>query len=111
MADYDFQRDLQNDAAKKNYDASLNGENRKGVDFFEKPHLWDEERPCDIKDTPTENFIPMPTINTGDGFSGYSTAKKIGIIAAIAIVVIVIAVCAVTFFMDGGGKVFTRTGQ
>lgn len=101
---YDFERDLQNDAAKKNYDAAMNGETRKGVDYFEKPHLWDEERPCDLKDTPTDNFIPTPTISSGGEFASYSLGKKIAIIAAFAVIGILVAVCAITFFMDGGGK-------
>ena len=105
MANYDFQQDLQNDAAKKNYEAAMSGESRKGLEFFEKPHLWDEEKPCDIKDTPTMNFVPIPTIDSNDGFSGYSTGKKIAIIAGISVAAIIIAICAVTYFMDGGGKV------
>ena len=102
MANYDFQNDIQNEAAKKNYDAAMNGEKRKGIDLFEKPHLWDEERPCDIKDSPRENFVPIPTIGTGDSFSGYSTRRKVFTILGICAVVILLAVCVVTFFMDGG---------
>ena len=106
MSNYDFQQDLQNDAAKKNYDAAMSGQSRKGVEYFEKPHLWDEERPCDmVADSPTENFVPMPTVNTGDGFSTYSIVKKIAIIAGIVIAVAVVGFCTVTFFMDGGGKI------
>lgn len=102
---YDFQRDLQNDAAKKNYDAAMNGEGtRKGVHMYQKPNLWDEERPCDIKDTPINNFVPTPTISTGDEFSSYSLWKKIAIIGGIAAAVVLIGVCAVTYFLDGGGK-------
>jgi len=105
MANYDFQNDLQNDAARKNYEATMNGETRKGVEYFEKPHLWDEERPCDIKDTPTFNFVPIPEVGTGSGFSGYSPLKKVLVIAGVVAVVALIAVCAVTYFMDGGGDV------
>lgn len=110
MGNYDFQNDLQNDAARKNYDAAMNGQTRKGMEYFEKPHLWDEERPCDIKDTPTPNFIPIPTLGTGDTFKSYSLLKKIGIILAFTAVVAIVAVCAITFFMDGGGK-FTGFGN
>lgn len=104
MANYDFQNDFQNDAARKNYDAAMNGENRKGLDYFEKPHLWDEEKPCDIKDIPRENFVPIPTLGTGDTFKSYSLFKKIAVIAGIVVAVAVVGICAVTFFMDGGGK-------
>ena len=51
MGRYDFQNDFQNDAARKNYDAAMTGKRRKGLDIFEKPHLWDAERPCDLKET------------------------------------------------------------
>ena len=107
MGSYDFQNDFQNDAARKNYEASMSGENRKGVDFFEKPHLWDEERPCDIKDTPRENFVPIPTLGTGDAFKSYSVGRKIAMIAVFAMVAALVIYCGVTFFMDGGGKVGT----
>lgn len=105
MENYDFQNDLQNDAARKNYEATMNGHSRKGVDYFEKPHLWDEEKPCDIKDSPRENFVPIPTLGTGDAFKSYSLGKKIAIIAAIAAVAALVLYCGVTFFMDGGGKI------
>lgn len=105
MGNYDFQNDFQNDAARKNYDAAMSGESRKGVDYFEKPHLWDEERPCDIKDTPTPNFVPIPTLGSGDSFKNYSLLKKIGIIAGVSVVVAIVVICAVTFFLDGGGKI------
>ena len=97
MANYDFQNDFQNDAARKNYDAAMSGETRKGVDFFEKPLTWDEEKPCEIKDSPRENFVPIPEINTGEGFATYSLGKKIGIIAGISLAVLVFIVSAVTF--------------
>ena len=106
MGKYDFQNDFQNDAARRNYEAAMNGEDRKGLDMFEKPHLWDEERPCDIKDTPINNFVPTPTISTGDGFATYSTGKKIAFIAGIAAVVALILVCTISFFADGGGSFF-----
>lgn len=97
MANYDFQNDLQNDAARKNYDAAMSGETRKGVEYFEKPQLWDEERPCDIKDTPKENFVPIPEISTGEGIASYSIGKKIGIIVGISLAALVFIISAVTF--------------
>ena len=97
MANYDFQNDFQNDAARKNYDAAMSGETRKGVEYFEKPQLWDEERPCDIKDTPKENFVPIPEISTGEGFASYSIGKKIGIIVGISLAALVFIISAVTF--------------
>ena len=105
MGSYDFQNHFTNDAAKRNYDAAM-GETTtpKGVQMFEKPHLWDEERPCDLKDTPTDNFIPTPTISSGGEFSSFSLGKKIAIIAAFAVIGIIVAVCVVTFFLDGGAS-------
>lgn len=105
MGNYDFQKDMHNDAAKRNYDAAMEGaESSKGVQMFEKPHLWDEERPCDIKDTPTDNFVPTPTISSGGEFASYSIWKKIAIIAAIVVIVAIVAVCTISFFVDGGWK-------
>ena len=106
MSNYDFQQDLQNDAAKKNYEAAMSGQSRKGVEYFEKPHLWDEERPCDmVADSPTENFVPIPTYGADEGFKSYSLIKKIALIAGVVIAAAVIGVCTVTYFMDGGGKI------
>ena len=101
MGSYDFQNDFQNDAARKNYEASMSGENRKGVDYFEKPHLWDEERPCDIKDTPRENFVPIPTIGTGDCFAGYSIGRKIAVIAGLSAAALFFAYCTASLFLEG----------
>ena len=75
----------------------MSGETRKGVDFFEKPLTWDEEKPCEIKDSPRENFVPIPEINTGEGFASYSLGKKIAIIAGISLAALVFIVSAVTF--------------
>lgn len=104
MSSFDFQNDFQNDAARKNYEAAMSGETRKGVEYFEKPHLWDEERPCDIKDTPIQNFVPIPTMDSGGHFAGYSLGKKIAVIAGVAVAAVIVIVCAVGFFMDGGAK-------
>jgi len=85
MSSYDFDNDRHNDAARRNYDAAMNGEGtRKGVHMYEKPHLWDEERPCDLRDTPTHNFIPAPEIET-EGFSSYSLWGKISTIIGFSI--------------------------
>lgn len=104
MANYDFQNDHQNDTARKNYDAAMDGKHRKGLDVFEKPHLWEEERPCDIKDTPRENFVPIPEVSSGSAFSEYSTGKKIAVIAGICIAVLFVGYCAVSFFLEGGAS-------
>ena len=93
MGNFDFQNDFENDAARKNYDAAMNGKRRSGLDIFRKPHLWEEERPCDIKDTPRENFVPIPTIGTGDTFAGYSISRKISFLAGAALVLGFIGYC------------------
>ena len=66
------------DAAREAYTAAMDGVQQKGVQIYERPHLWDEERPCSVMDTPTDNFIPTPTISTGEGFKSLSLAKKSG---------------------------------
>ena len=102
MGRYDFQNDFTNDAARKNYEAAMTGKRRKGLDLFEKPHLWDRERPCDLRESPTNNFVPIPTIGSGDTFAGYNPLRKVAVIAGLTIVTAFVLVCAVTFFMDGG---------
>ena len=101
MGRYDFQNDFQNDAARKNYDAAMTGKRRKGLDIFEKPHLWDAERPCDLKETPRENFIPIPTIGSGDCFAGDSMGRKIAIIAGLSAAALLVCYCAIGLFVDG----------
>ena len=103
MGNYDFQNDFQNDAARRNYEAAMNGKRRNGVDFFEKPYTWDEERPIDIKDTPITNFVPIPVPSTG-GFADYSPLKKVLVIAGIVAAVALLGWIAYTFIMDGGFK-------
>jgi len=102
MGRYDFQNDFANDAARKNYEAAMTGKRLKGLDFFEKPHLWDREKPCDLRETPCNNFVPIPTIGTGDTFAGYNPLRKIAVIAGLSIVTAFVLVCAATFFMDVG---------
>ena len=85
MDNYEFEHDIQNEAARKNYDAAMDGEGtRKGVHMYQKPHLWDEERPCDLNDTPTDNFIPTPELDN-EGFSSYSLWGKISTIIGFSI--------------------------
>ena len=111
MGSYDFQNDFQNDAAKKNYDAAMEGKTRKGLDIFEKPHTWDEENPVNpIRDTPTMNFVPIPTLST-EGFSSYSLPKKILVISAIVLGAAALAYSAISFFRDGGFKTFGIQGK
>ena len=85
MANYDFQNDFQNDAARKNYDAAMDGKARKGVDFFEKPLTWDEENPVHpTLDTPTMNIVPIPTPSSSR-FADYSPLKKVLVIAGVVV--------------------------
>ena len=92
-----------NDAARGAYNAAMDGNQEqynKGVQIYERPHLWDEEKPCSIADTPTDNFIPTPTMSTGDGFRSFSPLKKALVISAAVLIGALVLVCAVSFFMD-----------
>ena len=111
MGNYDFQNDFQNDAARKNYDAAMDGKTRKGVDFFEKPLTWEEENPVHPQvDTPINNIVPIPTISTS-GFESYSLPKKILIIVAIVLGFVAFGYAAVTYFLDGGFDFFGYQGN
>ena len=58
-----------NDTARKIYKESVGEEvdiDSKGVQMYERPYLWRDDTPCSHKDTPTENFIPTPILNTID---------------------------------------------
>ncbi len=91
------------DAARNAYEAAMDGDqeqHNKGVQIYERPHLWDEEQPCSIADTPTDNFVPTPTISTGDGFRSFSPLKKTLVIIGAVLAAALILVCAVTFFAD-----------
>ncbi len=92
--------DQLDDAARDAYTAALDGKQRKGVQIYERPHLWDEEKPCSFADTPTDNFIPTPTISTGDSFKSFSLPKKIAIITLLAAVGVLVLVCGASFFAD-----------
>ncbi len=91
------------DVARYAYEAAMDGDqeqHNKGVQIYERPHLWDEEKPCSFADTPTDNFIPTPVISTGDGFKSYSPLKKALVIAGAILAAGLILVCAVSFFAD-----------
>ena len=111
MGNYDFQNDFQNEAAKKNYDAAMNGEERKGVDLFEKPLTWEEENPVHpTVDKPIMNIVPIPTPSTED-FASLSLPKKILLIAALILGLAAFAYVAVSCFLDGGFKYFGFQGN
>ena len=93
MKKYDFENDVQNNAARENYNAAMNGTERKGIAMFERPNLWDHIHPSVVKDSPWEKFIPMPTLGTGDTFAGYSVGRKIVFVAGAAVVLGVIGYC------------------
>lgn len=92
-----------NDVARGAYDAAMDGNQEqynKGVQIYEHPHLWDEEKPCSIADTPTDNFVPTPTINVGDGFKSFSPLKKTLVIIGAVLATALFLACAITFFAD-----------
>lgn len=91
------------DVARNAYSTAMEDtqeQHNKGVQIYERPHLWDEEKPCSFADTPTDNFIPTPVISTGDGFKSYSPLKKALVIAGAILAAGLILVCAVSFFAD-----------
>lgn len=88
------------DAAREAYTAAMDGVQRKGVQIYERPHLWDEERPCSVMDTPTDNFIPTPTISTGEGFKSFSLGKKVAIIAGFIIIGAIVLACVISFAIE-----------
>lgn len=75
-----------NEVGKKQYDAVMdgNGDNGKGVHMYERPYLWRENNPVHpYADTPCENFVPTPTIHTGED-SKVKKIVKIGVLVALA---------------------------
>ena len=111
MGNYDFQNDFQNDAAKRNYDAAMEGKTRKGLDVFQKPLTWEEENPVHpTVDTPINNIVPIPTIST-TGFSSYSLPKKILVIAGIILGLLGFAWLAVSCLRDGGFNFYGYQGN
>ena len=75
-----------NEVGKKQYDAAMDGsgDNGKGVHMYERPYLWRENNPVHAyADTPCENFVPTPTIHTGED-SKVKKVIKIGLLVALA---------------------------
>lgn len=73
------------EVGRRQYDAAMdgNGESGKGLHMYRRPYLWRENNPITIRDNPAENFVPTPTIHTGED----SKAKKIikiGVLVALA---------------------------
>lgn len=76
--------------AKKNYETAMggSGENLKGVHMYKRPYLWRENNPAHpYADTPCENFVPTPTMNTGEDEITASPLKKAIKIALIVLFV------------------------
>lgn len=73
-----------NEVGKKQYDAALDGSGNsgKGVHMYESPYLWKENNIAIERDNPTENFVPTPTIHTGEELSPGKKALKIGLLVA-----------------------------
>ena len=88
----------QNDAAREAYVMEMEGRDPdKGVRMYTKPYLWDEAKPASHMDIPAENFVPTQTMRT-DGFSSYSTVKKIAMIGMLVLVGAVVIICGILHF-------------
>lgn len=103
MSQQDFEnaKDPYNDAARKSYEAAMDdslSDSGKGLHMYRKTNLWEEENPVEfMHDSPINNFVPTPTINTGDDFATKKTWKKVLIIAGIVVAAVIVVVCAVSF--------------
>lgn len=75
---------MKDDLGRKQYDAALNeNEGSKGLHMGNRPYLWREENPVDpVIDSPCENFVPTPTIHTGDESSRMKKTIKIVLLVA-----------------------------
>ena len=72
----------QYDTEKKESNVVMEGSNGKGVQMYKTPYLWRENNPAHpYADTPCENFVPMPTMDTGDD-NKTKKAIKIGLLVA-----------------------------
>ena len=57
----------QYDTENKESNVVMEGSNGKGVQMYKTPYLWRENNPVHpYADTPCENFVPMPAMDTGD---------------------------------------------
>lgn len=86
---------MNEDLGRKQYDAALkdNGSESKGVYMGKRPYLWREEKPAEACiDTPCQNFVPMPTIYTGEDKGTAKRAIKIGLLVALVALAIVAGV-------------------
>ena len=94
-------RDLMNEQAKQSYASKLSGnENGKGVHMYKTPFLWDENNPVDpVVDTPTENFIPTPSIHDGGDAAG-SKIRRFVKFALIGLFVAFILYCLVMMIVE-----------
>ena len=82
---------MNNNLGRRQYEAAHDGGSYdgKGLHMGERPYLWREENPVDpVLDTPCENFVPTPTIHTGDDSSPAKKALKIGLLVAFIALVI-----------------------
>ena len=69
--------------AKKNYESVMNdakNEPTKGVHLGNSPYLWRENNPAHpYADTPCENFVPTPTMHSGEDSKTKRILKYIAI--------------------------------
>ena len=83
---------------KKNFLSGDDGDNTaKGVQMGKRPYLWRENNPVDpYVDTPCENFVPTPTMHSGED----SKAKKIIKYVAIGIFVAFMVYALISIILE-----------
>ena len=70
------------EVAKKNYESAMEGraDTVKGVQLGNSPNMWRENNPVHpYADTPCENFIPTPTMHSGEDSKTKRILKYIAI--------------------------------
>ena len=95
------ERTTHNDLGRKQYDAAMNDSDysSKGAHIYKSPYLLKENNVAIELDNPTENFVPTPTIYTGEG-SKLKKAIKIALFVLIGAFV----VYGVVSILTGGAE-------
>ena len=93
--------------AKKNYESVMDdakNEPTKGVHLGNSPYLWRENNPAHpYADTPCENFVPTPTMHSGED----SKLKRILKHVAIGLFVAFLIYTFVMICLDAPQSLFT----
>ena len=101
-------RHERDNGAKKNYDAVMNateGECVKGVHMGDSPYLWRENNPHPYMDldTPSEKFVPIPAMHSGED----SKTKRILKYVVIGLIVLFV-ICAFVMIWRGTPQTLYR---